>query len=80
MKWSSKYCLPLADKFNVCSFQNTYIINYPNGTANVANATELYPLIPAGKYRLINRFFFKNETILNITAEIEAIHHHATLW
>lgn len=59
---------------NVGSFQNTYIISLPNGPNN------RYPLIPAGRYRMINMFHFKNESLFNYTTEMEIIHHHATIW
>lgn len=59
---------------NIFSFQDTYLIKLPTGPNN------RYPLIPQGRYKMINRFHSRNETLFNYITEIEIVHHRATIW
>lgn len=57
-------------------FQNTYYVkSFPY------NINTIFPLIPAGRYKLLHRYYSNNnETLFNYNLEAEIIHHRATIW
>lgn len=55
--------------------QDTYFVkNFPY------NRNTFHPLIPAGRYKLLHRYHYNNETIFSYNIEMEVVHKRANRW